>query len=97
MILHTVNKTSEPLARCLALVASGDAVLLLEDGVYATLDNDGNRSLWDNCSSDTRVFALGPDLAARGISDKMLPHINEVTWQEFVALSVESDKVVSWG
>lgn len=39
--LHTVNKSafgSEALASCLRVARSGDAILLLEDGVYNAVD-----------------------------------------------------------
>lgn len=97
MILHTVNKPGDCLARCLALVAAGDAVLLLEDGVHATMNTPGNESLWAGIPDSVRCFALAGDLAARGISDKMLPLFEVVTWREVVTLTVENDKVISWG
>jgi tRNA 2-thiouridine synthesizing protein B len=39
--LHTVNKSafgSDALAACLRVARSGDAIVLLEDGVYSTID-----------------------------------------------------------
>lgn len=96
MILHTVNK-SACLGRCLDLVADGDAVLLIEDGVYAAMGIPGQDAAWDSLSGKVACFALDTDLAARGISGKMHPRFRTATWQQFVALAAEADKVVSWG
>lgn len=95
--LHTVNKQGDCLARCLSLTAPGDAVLLIEDGVYAAAETEANSAAWENAPAGLTCFALESDLAARGISDKMLPLFDAVTWQQFVALTVEHDKVISWG
>lgn len=96
MTLHTINK---PLAfqHCVALVAAGDAILLIEDGVYAAMDYDANRFLLESLPADVSLHALADDLAARGISDTMLPRFESVTWEQFVALAATHDKVVSWG
>jgi tRNA 2-thiouridine synthesizing protein B len=97
MILHTVNKYSDCISACMSVADKEDAVLLLEDGVYAALDMDDNRHFWASISTVSRHYVLEADLAARGISDKMLARFNVVSWQDFVALSAESDKVISWG
>lgn len=97
MILHTVNKHGSALLRALAVVSENDAVLLLEDGVYALLETQGKENCWSVLPASVRRFVLVDDLAARGISDKMLTGFEKVDWQGFVDLSTEHDKVVSWG
>jgi tRNA 2-thiouridine synthesizing protein B len=97
MILHTVNKTGESLSRCLSLASQGDAVLLIEDGVYAAMDNTENRQTWEAIPSNLTCYVLVEDLAARGLSDKMLPQVTPANWTSFVSLTTEYDKVISWG
>lgn len=105
MVLHTVNKTGEALLRCLSLLADGDAVLLIEDGVYAAQDTSANAALWKkhagtNAGTNAGTmpcFALESALAARGISDNILSHFDVVNWQQFVALATQYNKVISWG
>lgn len=97
MALHTVNKHDDYLVRCLSLVGNGDAVLLIEDGVYGAMDTPINVDTWKNISAAVECFALESDLAARGISDKMLPFFTPVSWQQFIALTEKHDKVISWG
>ena len=97
MILHTVNKSSDCLVRCLSMTSEGDAILLIEDGVYAAMNNSRNEALWHDDHAGFTRYALESDLAARGISDKMLPGIEVINWQQFVSLATTCDKVVSWG
>jgi len=97
MILHTINKQGPALLRALAAVSENDTVLLLEDGVYAALETKEEDDCWSMLPSSVRRFALADDLAARGISDKMLSGFEIVDWHGFVSLSIEHDKVVSWG
>lgn len=89
--LHTVNKSGQPMALCLRAVAAGDSVLLIEDGVYE-LFSSGKKieALPNNCS----LYVLDVDARARGVS---LPeHIKAIGYDDFVALSVDHDNVLSW-
>jgi tRNA 2-thiouridine synthesizing protein B len=97
MILHTVNKGGACLHRCMDIAADESAILLLEDGVYAALDIPENLKRLHDLPATIRLLALDSDLAARGISDKMLPRFEVVSRQQFVHLCLEYDKVVSWG
>lgn len=97
MTLHTINKSGDCLARALGLVSKGDTILLLEDGVYAVMDLPQNTAMWESLPEAVSCYALSDDLAARGISDKMLPFFTAADWQDFVSLTVENDKIISWG
>ncbi len=97
MILHTINKNNEALHRCLSLIGNKDAVLLIEDGVYAALTSKKNQAVWDALSPGVKTYVMADDLAVRGISDKMLPFFGCVDWSGFVSLSLEYEKVISWG
>ena len=95
MILHTVNKIAPCLSRCMALASPDDPVLLLEEAVYAAAGSVSARH-WEDFGS-YRLYVLADDLAVRGLSDKILPVFTAVSWEDFVALAAESDKVISWG
>ncbi len=97
MILHTINKNNEALERCLSLLSPEDAVLLIEDGVYAALDSKENETVWNSLSPGIKKYAMVNDLAVRGISDRMLPFFKTIDWPDFVSLSLEYEKVISWG
>ena len=83
--LHVVNKAAA-WADCEPLLCRGDTVLLIEDGVYAAAH------LGDTIS----VRALEPDVRARGLLDRLGPGIGLASFDDFVALVVGHDRVVTW-
>lgn len=95
-ILHVVNKSPyerNSLDTCVGFVQDGDAILLIEDGVYAAVK--GGKAAAKLAGLDVSV--LGPDLAARGIAaDKLTDGLKVVDYAGFVDLSVAKDKVQSW-
>ena len=74
------------LSDCLAVIASNDLVLLIEDGVYCLHE----------VSSDSRVHVLTPDLEARGLSDRLPVELTEVDYALFVGLCTRVDKIKTW-
>lgn len=100
MILHTVNKSitsSNNLAKCLRLAKAGSAVVLMEDAVFSALANTVNRDFFAPYNDTFHFYLLADDLSARGISGKILPGFNSISYAELVHLSVECSKVQSWG
>jgi tRNA 2-thiouridine synthesizing protein B len=97
-MLHTVNKSpysSNSLELCMAYIQSGDVVLLIEDGVYAAMKGGASEALVSGSSA--KVYALGPDLKARGIAgEKLIDGIEVVGFDGFVSLAADNDKVQSW-
>ena len=96
-MLHTVNKP--PLDSCalqsaVRIAAPGAPILLLEDGVYAA--KAGARSEWLVASALAKhpVYALEPDLRARGIVD-VVKGVTLIGYDGFVEL-VETHRVVTW-
>lgn len=101
-ILHTVNKSpfeKPALSSCLQHALPGSFVLLLEDGVYGARAGSAPADQLENArdARDVRVYALGPDLAARGISpDVLASGVEVLDYEGFVDLAVECDKVKAW-
>jgi tRNA 2-thiouridine synthesizing protein B len=95
-ILHLMNKSPYETANldtCIDYMRDGDALLLIEDAVYAAIKS-GKASAR---LGDVDVSVLGPDLAARGIGeDKLADGVKVVGYGEFVDLAAEKDKVQSW-
>ena len=99
--LHTVNRSPfehGALASCLARVRRGSAVLLIEDGVLGALAGTRFAARLAECADGgVEVFALGPDLAARGIEPARLADCLEVVdYEGFVALACRFAKTVAW-
>lgn len=98
-ILHTVNKS--PFERpavesCTRYALPGSAILLIEDGVYAARAGARVQAVLE-ALTDVRIFALGPDLQARGIqTGDLFEAVTVVDYDGFVNLAVEHDKIQSW-
>jgi tRNA 2-thiouridine synthesizing protein B len=99
-VLHIVNKSPferTALDTCLRLAKADSAILLIEDGVYAVLKNSAAASKMQQALGNHPVYALQPDLQARGVNpDNMLDGISLVDYDGFVKLTTEYDKLQSW-
>jgi tRNA 2-thiouridine synthesizing protein B len=84
MIVHTINKVSA-LGLCNNLIAEGDKVVLLEDGVYLGLQ-----------SLPFLVSAIRFDVDARGLGGLLAAQTESIDYSDFVRLCTEADKVCSW-
>ena len=74
----------------------GSAILLIEDGVYGARAGARNEALLGSLDN-VAVYALGPDLKARGIDESSVcDGIRVVDYAGFVTLAVDHDKVQSW-
>ena len=98
--LHTVNKSpfaNQSLLSCIAHAKAGDAVLMIEDGVYGatagTMVSDALAARGDDIS----IYVLGPDLVARGLdAGRVLDGVNSVDYAGFVDLAAKHDRAVAW-
>jgi len=98
-MLHTVNKSpfdNGTFATCLKFVRQGSAVLLIEDGVYAALRDTSVSPQVKEALKTVAIYALKPDLEARGMQDRVLEGIRLVDYGGFVDLAIENDAVQSW-
>ncbi len=98
-MLHTVNKSPferNALDTCLKHAQKGDAILLIEDGVYGTLKDTVASKKVEQALKDMSIYALQPDLEARGIQDRILDGIQLVDYAGFVDLVTEHSPVQSW-
>ena len=95
MTLHTVNASpaSAAFADCQRLLAPGDALLLLGDGVYAALEGTAARSALD--ASPAHVYLLQPDAAAAGVLGR-IDGAELVDIDGFVALSEHYARQLAW-
>ena len=95
-MLHLVNKSpyeSNNLSTASSIMQGGDELLLIEDGVYGAVKAGKASAMLEGCT----VSVMGPDLAARGISeDKLADGINVIDYNGFVELVEKNDKVQSW-
>ena len=99
--LHTVNRSPfehGALEGCLARVRPGSAVLLIEDAVLGALAGSPHAErLAVAAAAGVEVFALGPDLDARGIeAGRRASGIEVIDYAGFVALACRFAKTATW-
>lgn len=99
-VLHLVSRSpgeSQAFSQCLGRLGAGDAVLLLEGGVYAALKGSVAASDLREVLAGVGVYALEPDLAARGIGkDELLEGVVRVDYAGFVELTLVHTPILSW-
>tara|TARA_Y100001970_G_C14208715_1_gene845634 strand:- start:288 stop:581 length:294 start_codon:yes stop_codon:yes gene_type:complete len=96
-MLHTINKSpfgSNSFRTSVRFIQSGDPILFLEDGVYCVQANNKFSNTIEDILKINPVYALDPDLDARGISE-ITKGVFTIDYEGFVEL-VEKHQVNSW-
>jgi tRNA 2-thiouridine synthesizing protein B len=98
--LHTVNKSPferNALCTCFGHLTAGDAVLMIEDGVIGARKGASTASMVRTALQKGKVYALAPDLAARGIKPQdVIDGIELVDYSGFVDLVTKHDRTAAW-
>ncbi|MBI4985756.1 MAG: sulfurtransferase complex subunit TusB [Rhodocyclales bacterium] len=97
-MLNIVNKSPldrNTLQTCLD-AGTGGAILLIEDGVYAATRGNAFESKLKAVQGNYKLFALGPDLDARGVGDRVSDGVTVVDYAGFVDLVTEYKTCQSW-
>jgi len=98
-MLHIVNKSpfqTRTLESCLAMAQPGSAVLLIEDGVYAATAGSAVQGRMREACATLRLYALQPDMDARGVTGKLIEGVTPVDYGGFVDLAAEHPTSHSW-
>jgi len=98
-MLHTVNKSPfehNTLESCLKFARKGSALLLIEDGVYAATRDTAISKRVQEAMKIVSIYALRPDIEARGMQDRVMDGVRLVDYAGFVDLVVEHNAVQSW-
>ncbi len=98
--LHTVNKSpymTQSLVSCLNHCKEGDAVLMIEDGIYGGLAGGQMAPIVEEMGKKVSLYVLTPDMAARGVdSSRLLEGIEGVDYTGFVELVTKHDRTQAW-
>jgi len=98
--LHTVNKSPldrNALESAIKHAAKGNAVLMIEDGVYGAMQGAQKSGMVSDAMSDISFYVMGPDLKARGIDEgRIIDGIKVVDYKGFVDLVAEHAVTQSW-
>jgi len=98
-MLHTVNKSpfdNRSLETCLKFARQGAAVLLIEDGVYAAAKDTAVSQQMQDALKSVSIYALKPDVEARGMQHRVMDGVRLVDYGGFVDLVAEHNAVQSW-
>jgi len=99
-MLHTVNKSPferKAFENCLRTAVPGDAILLIEDAVFAAMQGTAFATTAAKAAQDFKLYVLGNDLIARGMDHgKVVAGIAVVDYGGFVDLTAEHSVVQSW-
>ena len=98
-MLHTVNKSPTErnvLESCLKYLKKGSVVLLIEDGVYGALKGTATTKMVEQALKSFPIYALYPDVEARGMQDRVIDGIKLVDYSGFVDLVAEHPTVQAW-
>jgi tRNA 2-thiouridine synthesizing protein B len=97
-MLHIVNKSllEKPILDSVLRLAGSGALLLIEDAVYAATRGNAAEAKVREAMSALKVYALMPDLQARGVADRLIDGVSTVDYEGFVDLVVEHPNCQSW-
>jgi tRNA 2-thiouridine synthesizing protein B len=98
-MLHIVNKSpfeKSTLDSCLRIAQPGHALLLIEDAVYAAARGNALEPRIRQAAQTLEIYALAPDLEARGMKDSAIDGIRLVDYAGFVELVATHQGVQSW-
>ena len=98
-MLHIVNKSptqARSLESCLRVALPGQAVLLIEDGVYAATKAGAASAGLAEALARLKVYALRPDLEARGVAAALVEGVTAVDYTGFVDLVAEHPNNQTW-
>ncbi len=98
-MLHIINKSpfqTSTLSTCLRMAQPGNAVLLIEDGIYAATQGSAAEAQMRQACTTLKVYALQPDMDARGVTDKLLEGVTLVDYAGFVDLTAQYNTSHSW-
>ena len=96
-MLHIIAKSPvEPIM--LDRIDAGDTVLFIRSAVLAVLSGNILCERLTVMTEQNQLYALSPDLEARGISpEELLEGIGIIDYADFVELTMEHLVIHSWG
>lgn len=94
-MLYILNKSPillPTLVDSFALLKKDDALLLIEDGVYAALHG----SAYPIKNANIKIFALLDDVIARGLQEKLSTEVKLIDYSKFVELTIQYYPICNW-
>lgn len=99
MLLHIVNKSPferDAFASCVRHLQKNASLLLIEDGVYAALAGTATDAHLKEAMRQVSVYALRPDIEARGLGNRIADGVTLIDYEGFVDLVTSHSGTHSW-
>ncbi|WP_312981844.1 sulfurtransferase complex subunit TusB [Atlantibacter sp.] len=95
-MLHTLTRSPWQMDfnHFLRMLASGDDVLLIQDGVAAGIAGSSFLELLQH--APISLHALENDILARGLSGQISTDIGRVSYNDFVRLAIKHPSQMNW-
>lgn len=95
MVLHTLNAapSSAAFRDCLKVIQTGDAVVLIGDGVYAALE--GTAACTELQAMEVELFVLETDASLAGVAEPA-QNIDCIDMDGLVALTERFARQLAW-
>jgi len=77
------------------LINQGDPVLFLNDSIYSLLEKDFLSQEFKRLTTTTEIYLIEEQVIARNISE-LCAGFKLIDYADFVELSINASKVVSW-
>ncbi len=99
-MLHIVNKSPFDKASfnsCLNHAKAGDSIIMIEDAAVGAIANSSFSDNIEQALKDKKLYVLGGDLSARGIShERIINDVEIVDYSGFVDLTIKNQTTQSW-
>jgi tRNA 2-thiouridine synthesizing protein B len=96
-MLHIINKSPYDRPALDSVLKTGTGtILLIEDGVYAVAKGGAAESKVKAALGKFKIYALTPDIEARGIADRVTDGVIQIDYAGFVDLVAENKTNQSW-
>lgn len=96
-MLHIINKSPYDRPALDSAIQTGEGgILFIEDGVYAIAKGGAAEAKIKAAQGKFKFYALGADIDARGLSDRVMEGVSVVDYGGFVDLVAEYKTNQSW-
>ncbi|MBD2785076.1 sulfurtransferase complex subunit TusB [Xenorhabdus sp. DI] len=95
-MLYTVSRSPyhDDFSAMLGLVSDRDDVLLIQNGVLLSMNN--NRYLAELLGTGAGIYVLREDLDARGLIEQISDRVIVIDYNGFVSLTVKHQQNFAW-
>lgn len=99
-MLHTISKILQDdlLQYCIDTISLQQeaSLLLYQNGVYLAISESATGKRLDVLTTTKKIYVLVEDAMARGIENKLLKNIVNINYTDFVKLTIQHHKMISW-